>query len=226
MAFPRRRIAPRNPGSHMETASPRRHRPPWHLQRTLRTFLAVLGLVGISFFAIWTMEKWLAPEGKESGMSEATAALGASLLAVAGTNHGHHAGRERKLETAGDGRAPVRRWAEGLCFILLTMAVWAGAVWLARMAKVSPAAVAGLAGGVIGITGVDALHDIWWWPRDSLLLGRTLILLAVLGGLYWIWKDPNNAEEHAALLAALVTVGGTQLGHAQSFKSTAMKDAG
>jgi hypothetical protein len=204
----------------MKMGSPDNPQDSCQLNKTWNSFVVVLCLVLLSLLLVWAMEKWVAPEGAESAASEATAALGGALLAVGGMHHGHKAGQDRKLK-ARDPNAPVRRPAEGLGFIALTVAVWVGAVFFARWAEVSEAAVAGLAGGIIGITGVDAVYDIWERPRSSLWLGRVLIILGIAGGLIWIWKDPDDAEAHAAVLAAVITVGGAQLGHAQSFRSQA-----
>jgi asparagine N-glycosylation enzyme membrane subunit Stt3 len=176
----------------------------------------------IAVFLIWLVEKRVAPrEDLQSTMSEAFAALVAAFLAAVGSYRGHRRGRDRRDTADAHPDSTLLERSEGIALIVLSVVVLVVAFIVARLLDVSAAAVTAVAGAVVAITLVDALHDMSSRLRDSRRLGMLIVAGALLGGVLLIVARPEEAEAMAAVAAALATVGATQLAHVQGFQAGA-----
>ena len=184
--------------------------------RNRRRTGVMVGLVLASVIGVLIADRATPKEDLRSTVAEAFASLLAALLAVAGSQAGRTRGRERKLTVE---HKVILGRGEGLGLLALSVAIGFFAWLTARWLDVSTAAVCALAGAVIGITLVDALHDMALPPRTSRWVGSTLMILAVVAGFVFIVRVPDEAEAAAAIAAAVLTVGGAQWGHAHGFTS-------
>jgi hypothetical protein len=205
------------PGGQMEGTSQqsiRRRRP-------FLTFAVIIGIVVVGVLAIVAVEE-AAPANvtndPQSSMSEAAAALIAAVLAVVGSYLGHRRGRAREIETRDNRERVLLQRGKGVGFLGLSLLLVPAAFAFASWQNVSVAAATALAGAVIAITGADALHDMAPRLRTCPYCGLLIVGVTLVGGFVYILSDPENAEAVTAIGAAIITLGGSLLGHAEGFR--------
>jgi hypothetical protein len=175
---------------------------------------AVLLPLAAGYGLVWWAARWAqATHGED--VSESIAALVSAVIGVAGVRAGHNAGRQRH---AADAAQPVAKAVQhiapgqAMVFVLGWVALCGASSWLFAQG-VKWAAVAALAAVGIGVTGIHVVHDLWQKPRTWSRVGPCIIASSLALGTGTILFIPKLAEGFAALFAAGVAIGGTQVGH-------------
>jgi hypothetical protein len=156
----------------------------------------------------------LLAKGREPDASEALAALAGAVIGVTGTHLGHRAGHRWRgtPTTRPDAGAEIR------LFILASIVAGIIAALSIAQLHVSFAAVSALIAAVLGVVGVHIAHEVSTTPRTWSGVGLLLIAIALIGGLAATLVFPKSAEGWAAFAAAIIGIGGTQVGHVRGYE--------
>ena len=156
----------------------------------------------------------LLAKGREPDASEALAALAGAVIGVTGTHLGHKAGHRWR----GTRRPRPEAGTEVRLFVLASIVAGIIAFFSIALWHLSFAAVSALIAAVLGVVGVHIAHEVSTTPRSWRGVGLLLFAIALIVGLTAILVFPESAEGWAAFAAAIIGIGGTQVGHVRGYE--------
>jgi hypothetical protein len=183
--------------------------------RSGRNFGILTTLAVVGFVALVVIEKTASTANLRSGMSEAAAGLMAATLAVIVSHLSHQQGRARRAVMSERGEDALYFRGQGVLPLGASIVMVITAIAVACYLCVSIAAAAALVAAVLSYALADFLHNRSPAVRTRHEWGWMFVAIALAIAGACIWLAPSAAEAVAAIAAAIVTFGGSLVGHGQ-----------